>query len=137
MELTSEQISFIRQDIIDRGLTMDDLADSLVDHICCTIENDDRDNFEIAYERAIGTFGNDGIRKIQHDTILILTLKKEVTMKKTMYLIGYVASLFISTGLLFKIQQWPGAAIVLTLGIVLLNFAFLPMYFYRKYKQAV
>ena len=137
MELTSEQISFIRQDIIDRGLTMDDLADSLVDHICCSIENDNSDDFQIAYKKAIGIFGNDGMKKIQHDTILILTLKKEMTMKKTMYFIGYVATLFISTGLLFKIQQWPGAAIVLTLGIVLLNFAFLPMYFYRKYKQAV
>ena len=137
MELTSEQISFIRQDILKRGLTMDDVADSLVDHICCIIENDDSDDFEIAYKKAIGIFGNDGIRQIQHDIILILTFKKEMTMKKTMYLIGYVAALFISTGLLFKIQQWPGAAIVLTLGIVLLNFTFLPMYFYRKYKQVV
>lgn len=137
MELTPEQIAFIRQDIGKKGITMPDLVDSLVDHICCAIEQNDYNNFNEAYSQALAAFGENSLRNIQRETLFLLILKKKVTMKKTMYVLGYIAAFLSTMGLLFKLQHWPGAGIMLTLGIVLLNFGFFPMYFYDRYKRAI
>jgi predicted RND superfamily exporter protein len=58
-------------------------------------------------------------------------------MKKTMYLLGYLAVFLMTTGLLFKLQHWPGAAIMLTIAIALFNFGFLPLFIYGRYKRTV
>lgn len=138
MELTTEQIDFIQQDVQQRGVTMHGLTDSLVDHICCVIENNTEDNeFYKAYQKAIETFGMRGLEKTQRDTIFLLNLKKEIIMKATMYLLGYVAIFLCSTAFLFKIMHWPGASVILVLGVVLLNLGFLPMYFYDRYKRSI
>lgn len=137
MDLTAEQISFIRGDIISKGIVMDDLADNLLDHICCAVENDPEVDFQKAYRNVLAKFGIDGLQKIQDETIYLLTLKNQITMKKTMYILGYIALFLSTTGLLFIVQDWPGSSIILTLGIVLLNFGFLPMYFMDRYKKAV
>lgn len=136
MELTAGQINFIRKDIRQRGLNFDELADSLLDHICCAMENGPETGFEDAYQRALAGFGEDGLREVEQQTILLITLQKETIMKKTMYVLAYIAVILSTTGLLFKLQHWPGAAVMLTLGIALLNFGFLPLYFYGRYRQA-
>lgn len=137
MELTKEQIAFIKQDIQARGITMDGLADSLADHICCTIENDFETDFIKAYTKALDAFGENGIQKTQQNTTLLLKLKKEMIMKGTMYLLGYLATILCSTSVLFKILQWQGAPQLLILGVIILNLGFLPMYFYYRYKKAI
>ncbi|HET8839336.1 MAG TPA: hypothetical protein VFM82_10130 [Flavobacteriaceae bacterium] len=137
MELTAEQIAFVQQDLQKKGITMTDLADNLVDHICCIIENGQESNFQEAYANSLTSFGVDGIQNLQIETIYLLTIKNQIIMKKTMFILGYIA-LFLSTmGILFKIQHWPGSSIMLILGIALLNFGFLPMFFYDRYKRAV
>lgn len=137
MELTAEQIAFIKADIANKGVSLEELSDSLLDHICCTIENNPGSDFQEAYHEALAKFGIDGLQKIQEETVYLLIHKKQIIMKKTMFILGYVALFLSTTGLLFKIQHWPGASIMLTLGIVLLNFGFLPMYFMARYKKAV
>jgi len=137
MELTLAQIEFIQQDIHTKGISFDDLSDSLLDHICCIIEQDPTTDFDTAYNKSLLAFGENGLKNIQDQTIFLLILKRKIIMKKTMYLIGYIALFLSTTGLLFKLQHWPGAAIILTLGIALLNFGFLPMYFYDRYKKAI
>src|ERR1043165_4837465 len=136
MELTEAHIAFIKQDLLERGITLYDLADSFVDHICCTIESNPGQSFDEAYANALDAFGENGLNKIQQETILLLTFKKEITMKKTMFVLGYIAASLITTGLLFKLQHWAGAAVMLVTGIVLLNLGYLPMYFYNRYKQS-
>lgn len=137
MDLTEKQIEQIYSDIRERGVTMDELADSLVDHICCAIEREEKLDFESAYQEVLTAFGDDGLHRTQLETILFINHKKEIVMKKTLFILGYIAVSLITTGLLFKIQHWPGASIMLVFGIGLLNFGFLPMYFYSRYKQAV
>jgi len=134
MTLDEEHIDLIYDDIRNNGVTDDEIAESLLDHICCAIESSDAEDFESAYATAITQFGPEGIPKIQEETIQLLTHKEE-TMKKTMFVLGYIAAFLSTTGLLFKLQHWPGAAIMLTLGIALLNFGFLPMYFYDRFKR--
>ncbi|HLP14539.1 MAG TPA: hypothetical protein VK177_21590 [Flavobacteriales bacterium] len=65
-----------------------------------------------------------------------LQVKNGGTMKKSMYAMAYVAACLSSTGLLFKIQHWPGASIMLVLGVAILNFGFLPLYFLNRYRQS-
>ena len=58
-------------------------------------------------------------------------------MKKTMYILGFLAVLLSTTGLVFKLQPWPGAAVMLVTGVFLLNFGFSPIFFYNRYKKAI
>ena len=137
MELSQEQIDFIRHDVRAKGITLDALADSLTDHICCAIEAEPGTDFRQTYDKALTAFGEGGLNKIQEETISLLILKKEHAMKKTMYVLGYFAAMLFTSGILFKLQHWPGAAIMLVLGTALLNFGFLPMFFYDRYKRAI
>lgn len=137
MELNDEQIEFIQEDLRRRGVKMNSLADSLLDHICCAIEHHAGDNFHSVYEDVIKLFGRDGIVKIQEETIILINYKKETIMKKAMFSFGYSAAFLCTTGLLFKIQHWPMASIMLVLGIALLNFGFLPLYFIDRYRKSI
>ena len=56
-------------------------------------------------------------------------------MKKTVYLSGFLASFFVSTGIMFKIMHWPYAGMILLVGFVILNFVFLPTFFFYKYNS--
>lgn len=136
MQLSQEHIEIIRAEVRRRGITIPDLSESLVDHICCLLENDMEGDFLQRLEEVIKSFDKVGLINIQEKTYY-LTLKNSIIMKKTIFLSGYLSAFLVSTGVLFKIQQWPGAMIILTLGICLLNFGFLPLFFYDRYKKAV
>ncbi len=56
-------------------------------------------------------------------------------MKKFSYSSGIVAVLLVLLGVNFKIQHWPGAGIMLTLGIFCLVFVFLPAALVNNYKH--
>lgn len=135
MNVRDHHIELIRNDLRSRGIRMQQLEDDLVDHICCALEESGHGTFEAAYHRILSSFGENGLLKIQYQ--IISNSKNEVAMKKIMYSLGFVATFLITTGLLFKVQHWPGAAIMLTLGIALLNFGFLPMFFYDRYKRSI
>lgn len=50
---------------------------------------------------------------------------------------GVVSAILIGTGSIFKAHHWPGASIMFVLGMVILNFIFLPMFFYHLYRQSI
>ncbi len=137
MELSSEQIDFIHQDIQEKGITMPELADSLTDHICCALEAGLHQDFDSAYSTVLAEFGEADLANIQTETIYLLTYKRQIIMKKLMFILAYVAIVLCGTGILFKIQHWPGANMMTTLGILLLNFGYLPLYFHDRYKKAI
>lgn len=57
-------------------------------------------------------------------------------MKKSLNLLGFLSSFTISTGIMFKLFHWPYAGIVVFSGFLLLNFGFLPLFFFgKKYSQ--
>ena len=137
MVLTTDQIDFIASDIQDRGVSFDELAESLLDHICCSIESSPEQNFDKAYQKALAAFGEEGLLKTQRRTEYLLIHKRNHQMKKTMFILGYIAVILSTTGLLFKIMHWPGANVMLIMGIAVLNFGFLPMYFRDRYRRAI
>ena len=56
-------------------------------------------------------------------------------MKKSMYILGFIATVLWTTSILFKLMHWPGAGALIVLGAFMLIFVLLPiiaLYFYKK-----
>ncbi|HKK41617.1 MAG TPA: hypothetical protein VJ963_04345 [Bacteroidales bacterium] len=56
-------------------------------------------------------------------------------MKQKLYTLGLVVALIVFTGAIFKVNHWPGAGILLTLGILSLVLIFLPAALVNHYKS--
>lgn len=137
LSLTEEQIAFIENDIRVRGITSPDLSIDLLDHICCLIENelDEYRNFETVYQQILLLFGEKGLKEIQAETNRLLTFKHYYFMNATMKISGYVSSLMILIGSFFKFQHWPGANVLILVGVFFLATLFLPLLFILKFKS--
>jgi hypothetical protein len=55
-------------------------------------------------------------------------------MKQKIYTVGQVTIMTVFLGGIFKINHWPGAGIMLTVGMLMLIFAFLPLALVNNYK---
>ncbi len=136
--LSDEQIDFILRDIKSRGVEMEDLQVSLLDHICCIMESElepDGD-FESFYRKTIPRFFKKELREIEEETILLLTFKNYYAMRKTMIITGITSTVGFTIGSFFKIMHWPGANVMLLLGIVVASLVFLPLLFILKTREA-
>lgn len=51
--------------------------------------------------------------------------------------VGFLSAMLISVGTIFKILHFPSANVQIVLGMSLLNFIFMPMFFYHLYKQSL
>jgi hypothetical protein len=55
-------------------------------------------------------------------------------MKQKIYILGIVTSMIMVTGAMFKVNHWPGAGILLTIGAFLLVFLFLPLALFNHFR---
>jgi len=55
-------------------------------------------------------------------------------MKQKIYILGLLTTMMIFTGTLFKINHWPVAGILISIGILMLVFVFLPLALRNNYK---
>lgn len=55
-------------------------------------------------------------------------------MKQKIYILGLITAIIISTGIILKVNHWPGAGILITAGILILVFIFLPAALINSYK---
>jgi hypothetical protein len=135
--LSPQQIDYILNDIRARGVKLESLQLNLLDHVCCIVEqNLEADgNFEEFYKATIKTFYKDELREIEVETINLLTFKNYYAMKKIMIASGTISAILLSTGILFKFQQWPGASMLLVVGIASFSLLFLPLVFTLKAKE--
>lgn len=136
--LSEQQIDFILGDIKSRGVEMEDLQVSLLDHICCIIESElepDGD-FESFYRKTIPKFFKKELREIEKETVLLLTFKHYYAMRKVMFITGAISVAGFIIGSFFKVMHWPGASAMLMLGIGLASLIFLPLLFVMKTKEA-
>jgi hypothetical protein len=63
------------------------------------------------------------------------TNQNQKMMKTKIYYTGLIAALLMFLGVLFKMQHWPGASILLTVGTFTLLFLFLPFALRNSYKS--
>lgn len=135
--LTDEQIEFIRRDLLAQGIHREGLQQDLLDHICCVVEHElaAEDDFEVFYQQRIKHFYKRELKEIEEETIALFTFKNYYLMKKIMLLSGGVLTALLVVGLTLKFMHLPGAAVLLVLGVALLNFVFLPLLFTLKIKE--
>lgn len=135
--LTDAQIEFIRRDLLAQGIQLEGLQQDLLDHICCVVEHElaAEDDFEVFYQQRIKHFYKRELREIEEETIALLTFKNYYIMKKIMLLSGGVLTALLVVGLTLKFMHLPGAAVMLVLGVAILNFVFLPLLFTLKIKE--
>ncbi len=136
-QINEQQIDYILNDISARGVEMESLQQNLLDHVCCIIENNLEENgdFESFYKKTIESFYKDALWEIEEETLLLLTYKNYYTMKKIMITSGLFSAAAMIFGILFKFMHWPGASVLITLGIGLSSLIFLPLLFILKSKD--
>ena len=125
--LSDKQIDEVHDFLVQRGISSEPLRIDLLDHICCLVEESINNGtpFDAALKIAVKQFGPSGIEATQEATIFFLTLKSR-KMKKITSIIGIVGGIITMFATLFKIMHWPGAGILLTVGIVLISLVYLP-----------
>ncbi len=136
--ITDEQIEYILNDIRRNGVEMEDLQLNLLDHICCKVEQEfkENDDFERFYEQVVQQLCSTSLYEIEKETINLLTFKNYYAMKKTMIVSGAISVATLLVGSIFKTMYWPGASILLTLGIGTFSLLFLPLLFIIKAREA-
>jgi hypothetical protein len=135
--LSEQQIDFILNDIRARGVEMESLQLNLLDHICCIIEHqlEEKGDFETFYQQTIKTFYKDALWEIEEETIFLLTYKNYYHMKKTMITSGIFSAASMTIGIFFKFMHWPGANMLILLGIAISSIVFLPLLFTFKARE--
>lgn len=127
--ISDEQIDYILNDIRRGGIETEDLQLNLLDHICCIIERELEagGDFEQFYRATARRFYKNNLREIEDETTNLLTFKNYYAMKKVLIGGGTFAAFSLITGSFFKVQHWPGASVLLTLGIGTFTLMFLPL----------
>ncbi len=135
--ITDEQIEYILNDIRRNGVEMEDLQYNLLDHICCIMEQElkENDDFEHFYQQTVKRFYKSNLREIEEETINLLTFKNYYSMKKVLIVSGCVSVGAFIAGSFFKSMYWPGASVLLTLGIGSFSLLFLPLLFILKARE--
>ena len=128
----------IRSDLVRLGLNYDPLLDDLLDHVCCLVEEQmvEGENFESSYNQVLDSIGEKRLPEIQHQTLLNLD-KKFQRMKNFTYIFGLSSAILAILRSLFKRMHWPGAGIMITVGMVLIVLVFLPLYFISNHREQV
>jgi hypothetical protein len=136
-QLSEEQITFILSDIKAKGIVIEDLQNNLLDHICCIIENElkNEEDFFKFYERTLPRFFKFKLNEIEQETNNLLTFKNYYVMKNTVKYSGITSALLILLGAIFKTMHWPGAGFLILLGGLSFSLIFLPLLILLKFKD--
>ncbi|MFT5819877.1 MAG: hypothetical protein ACI8ZM_001102 [Crocinitomix sp.] len=136
-KISENEVDFILDDITKRGIVTEDVRDNIVDHVCCIIENELKigEDFFKFYGNTIARFFRKELREIEDETRDLLTFKYYYAMKRTLKITGLLSAALIVFGGLFKLQHWPGAGVLLVLGLILFSLVFVPLNIILKYQD--
>jgi hypothetical protein len=127
-ELSLRNIDQITTDIRNEEISFSHLLDDLIDHVCCDVEYEMLSglDFPDAYRKVKNKMGSGRrLREIQEETLFAVDTKYR-RMKNTMKFSAVAGTIIFGFAALFKIQHWPGAGTMLTLGAFILAFIFMP-----------
>lgn len=137
--ISEQQIDFILNDISGRGIKMRDLQLNLLDHICILIEEnlEEGGDFEHFYASVITAFYTKELCEIEEETILLLTNKNQLSMKRAMIISGTFSVAAFLAASLAKILYSNLTDFLTFLGFLSFVFLFLPFVFIVKFREAV
>jgi virulence-associated protein VapD len=126
-DLSLQHIDLISRDIQREEILFSHLRDDLIDHVCCDVEHEMQNgmSFNEAYHNVKQKIGLRRFKEIQEETLYLVDSKYR-NMKNLMKISGVAGTIMFGFAALFKIQHWPLAGIMMTLGALILAFAFLP-----------
>ena len=126
-ELSFQNIEDISIEIRRQEISFSHLADELIDHICCDVENEMQNGltFAEAYGKIKQKMGPRRIKEIQEETLYAVDSKYR-KMKNTMKISGIAGTIMFGFATLFKIQHWAPASAMMVLGAFILAFIFMP-----------
>jgi hypothetical protein len=126
-ELSIQNIERVTRDVKKQEIVFSHLFDELIDHICCDIEYEMQDGltFYEAYNKVKQKMGSRRLKEIQEETLYAVDTKYR-NMKNIMKISGIAGTVLFGLAALFKIQHWPLAGVMMTLGALILAFAFMP-----------
>jgi hypothetical protein len=92
-QLNEEQIAFILDDIKKRGINIEDLQLSLLDHICCLIEKElqEGENFESFYRENIKRFFTESLSEIEDETKSLLKNRNFYKFRYALYTLLFLS----------------------------------------------
>jgi len=126
-ELSLNHIDQITRDISKQEITFSHLLYDLIDHVCCDVEYEMQNglSYSEAYRKVKQKMGSRRIKEIQEETLYLVDTKYRI-MKNTMKISGMVGTIMFGFAALFKIQHWPLAGSLMTIGALILAFIFMP-----------
>jgi hypothetical protein len=126
-ELNLYHIDQITEDVHKQEIGFSHLFHDLVDHICCDVEYHMQQgmSFDEAYKAVRAKIGGRGLKKIQEETLYAVDTKYR-NMKRLMMISGVAGTIMLGFAAIFKINHWPMAGVLITLGAFVLSFLFLP-----------
>ena len=126
-ELSLHHIDQISNDIRRQEITFSHLLYDLIDHVCCDVEYEMQNglSYTEAYRNVKRKMGLRRIKEIQEETLYLVDTKYR-KMKSTMKITGIIGTIMFGFAALFKIQHWPLAGVLMTLGALILAFIFMP-----------
>jgi hypothetical protein len=139
MKLSEQQVTVIREVLLNSGITHDSLRNDVLDHLCCVVEIkiSKETDFATSLDEAIRELAPEGLRKLQDETVFLLNSNKIMLMKKFMYSIGLATTIAMTMGLTFKILHMPGADELFNIGFFGFTLLFLPMLTIDRFKQKI
>lgn len=139
VSLTDEQVELVRQEILNRGISLPDLQVDLLDHMCCILENElsEGDDFVTFFHAMLPRFFHDNLHEIQVATEQSITnLKITVMQKQLTQSYGVAAALLIVASIL-KIGHWAGASAMMVLGMGIAIVLSIPLMLITVYRAPV
>lgn len=130
-QLEEAQVNFIYDFLIEQGISYEALHIDLLDHISCMVEEkmDSGKDFDESFSLSIQEFGLSNLAEIQETTIHLLTIKVK-KMKKGIGILGITSALSVISGVFFKMNHWPGANLLLIIGLCLVCLVVFPFMAY-------
>ena len=137
--LSDQNIEFITKRINESKIDSAEMKEDLIDHFCCAVEEEMKKgkSFEESYDKAFNDICPDGFDEIQHETVFLLTTKKNKAMKRLLYFSGYLSAIGITTTVFMKLSHIAGGQIAAFVTTFLLVFFFLPTLFLSLYKREI
>ena len=125
--LNSAQILLLKNNI-DQAVSMRNLREDLLDHLCCAVEAKLKagKTFADAVEEAMHEIAPDGFREIEDETNNLLH-QNYIRMKKLLYSFGLATAISMAMGLMMKLLHMPGGEELINYGFLSFSLIFLPV----------
>ena len=135
MIITDKEIAYIETNLEFYGIRDTALREDLIDHICSCAEQSDEKDFDKVYKESVAKFGGyHAIQLLQQQLDDSSVIKAILSRKRHFYMLSSGNFMILALGLLFKLNQWPYANIIVATASFMLIFLTIPFWFYERFK---